>query len=210
MITTRALFPALALLAATGCAPAAATAPQSGSEPPAGTVFAVSHGWHTGLALRADDAESLALADLTGAGYVEFGWGDRAFYQADNPTLSMALRPLLWPTEAVLHVVALPGPPAQVLAGTEVVELAVTRAELGRLVEFVVMAFARDAAGHPIALGAGLYGRSRFYLAAERYHALRTCNTWTARALEAAGCPSPGGPALTASGVMRQARACAR
>jgi hypothetical protein len=93
-----------------------------------------------------EDVASLSLADLAGARYVEFGWGDRAFYQAASPTLSMALRPMLWSTEAVLHVVALPGPPAQVLAGADVVELAVTRTQLARLVAFVEMAFARQPA----------------------------------------------------------------
>lgn len=68
-------------------------------------------------------------------------------------------------------------------------------------------AHAREGAQPAAPLGPGLYGDSRFYPARERFHLFNTCNVWTARALRAAGLPFA--PAVTAEGVMAQARALA-
>ena len=55
-------------------------------------------------------------------------------------------------------------------------------------------------------LGPGQAPVSRFYPARERYYLWRTCNTWTARALRAAGVPITPLYAITAGNVMYQAR----
>jgi uncharacterized protein DUF2459 len=53
-------------------------------------------------------------------------------------------------------------------------------------------------------LGPGLYGDSRFYPAHGQFHLFNTCNTWAARALQAAGYPmsSP----IIAGALLSQAR----
>ena len=40
--------------------------------------------------------------------YIEFGWGDKDFYQAKEITAGLALKAMLWPTESVIHAVAVP------------------------------------------------------------------------------------------------------
>ena len=89
----------------------------------------------------------------------------------------------------------------------EIFEIAVSGRGFDRLVTFIQEAHARDEAGRAIPLGPGQYGNSRFYLAREKYFLLKTCNTWTARALRAAGAPITPLYALTAGNVMSQARA---
>ena len=54
-------------------------------------------------------------------------------------------------------------------------------------------------------LGPGLYGKSRFYLSRETYHAFNTCNVWTARVLRDAGCPITPATTLTVDSLMVKA-----
>jgi hypothetical protein len=56
------------------------------------------------------------------------------------------------------------------------------------------------------ALGPGLYGDSRFYPSREKFYLLKTCNTWTARLLQAAGYPVGPASALTVGTFMKQLR----
>ncbi|MDP2702217.1 MAG: DUF2459 domain-containing protein, partial [Candidatus Rokubacteria bacterium] len=55
-------------------------------------------------------------------------------------------------------------------------------------------------------VGRGQYANSRFYVAREKYFLLKTCNTWTARALRSAGLPITSLYAATAGSVMHQTR----
>ena len=118
----------------------------------------VNHGWHTGLVIRRADIlegiwpEQHHYAD---AEYVEVGWGDRDFYQAEQVSLGAALKAGLWPTESVLHVVGVTAPPAHYFAGSALVEIPVSDGELRELSAFVHDAYARDASGRAIRLGPG-------------------------------------------------------
>ena len=87
------------------------------------------------------------------------------------------------------------------------VALPVSDAGMERLVAYVAASFARDAAGDAIDLGRSLYGAGRFYASRERFHLFKTCNVWTAWALQAAGLPI--GTALTAGAIMQDARGLA-
>ena len=173
------------------------------------SVYVMSHGWHTGIAVRRQDIpEGLwpEQYDFADAEYVEVGWGDREFYMTPEATSGQALRAVVWPTSSVLHVVAFSGRVGRFFPRSEILEIAVSSRGFDRLVTFIQDAHARDEAGRAIPLGPGQYGNSRFYLAREKYFLLKTCNTWTARALRAAGAPITPLYALTAGNVMSQAR----
>ena len=43
--------------------------------------------------------------------YLEFGWGDKGFYQANEITSGITFKAVFWPTESVVHVVAVPKEP---------------------------------------------------------------------------------------------------
>lgn len=144
--------------------------------------------------------------DFPGAGYLEVGWGDRAFYQAPRGTLWLGLKAVFWATDSVLHVAAFNVPPTVYFAGREVAEVELSPRGFRALVAFIADAHARTGEGRAIGLGPGKYGPSRFYLGREPYM-LTTCNVWTARALRAGGFPITPFWALTAANVMVQVEA---
>jgi uncharacterized protein (TIGR02117 family) len=153
-------------------------------------IHVVSHGWHAGIVVRAADVPAdawLARREFADAEYLEVGWGDRAYYQATDPSLWLGLRALLWPNPGVLHIVAFSGAPEREFPAAEIVALQITSQGLARLVDAVAASHDRDADGRPIAFGPGLYGRSRFYASRDRFHLFATCNLWTAALLREAG-----------------------
>lgn len=192
---------------ACGCAgPVADLYPPTAGER-AIAIWVVKHGWHTGLVVPVEAVPSQIWPerdDFPGSRYLEVGWGDREFYQAQDPTSGLAVRAALWPTPSVLHVVAFAEPPARLFPSAEIVELHLSPRGFEQLCAFVAHAYARDAAGQAMPLGTGLYGQSRFYLGREPYY-LTTCNVWTARALRSAGLPISPIYALTAGNVIFQA-----
>ena len=144
--------------------------------------------------------------DVRGGEYVEIGWGDERFYQAQTVTAGLALRAILWPTSSVLHVVAFQGPPQRYFSQSKVVELSVTQAGYRDLLAFVARSFTRTSDNALIRLGPGLYGDSWFYHAEGVFHAFNTCNTWVAEAIEKTGYPISSRTTLTAQDVLSQLR----
>ncbi|MDZ7736609.1 MAG: DUF2459 domain-containing protein [Gammaproteobacteria bacterium] len=170
-------------------------------------VYVVSHGWHTGIVIAGRDlGPELAFLDghFDTARWYEIGWGDKQFYQAGEVTAALALRAGLLPTEAVLHVTALPERPDAYFTRNRVIELRIDAASLARLTTAVADYFKYDDNGEPITSGKGLYGQSLFFDATGRFHALNTCNTWTARILSLAGVPIRTFMTVRAGSVMEQ------
>jgi len=203
------LLAGLAACAATPMAPAA----QAEAPPTARTLHVVGHGWHTGIVLRAADVPAdawPARADFPDAQYLEIGWGDRDYYQATDPGAWLALKAAFWPAPGVLHVVAFDGAVERYFGAAEVIELDVSEAGLQRLIKHLRASHELDAAGRPVVLGLGLYGRSRFYASRERFHLFKTCNVWVATALREAGLPLTPTLTVSADALMARLRALGR
>ncbi|MCK9994254.1 MAG: hypothetical protein Dbin4_02774 [Alphaproteobacteria bacterium] len=174
------------------------------------TLYVVSHGWHTGLAIRRGDIPDGVWPEHAQAPpgeYLEVGWGEREFYQTRDPSLLQALRAALWPSPGVLHLAGFNGPVAERFPYSEVLAIEADAAAMARVARYISDAYERDQAGNVKRMGRGLYGDSRFFAARENFHLLRTCNVWTARALRLAGCPA--GAGVTAENVMAAAAKCA-
>ena len=175
----------------------AAPLPASETEARDQAVYVVSNGWHTAIVvptLRASEVLPEA-GDFPEAAYLEFGWGDRVYYRTKDPGLAIALEAALTPTPAVMHVTGRPRPPMQIPDGDEVVSLALTKSGLRGLIEAIAGDFIRRQGNRAAPLSPGLNPNSRFYEAEGSFHLFNTCNTWTARMLQA------GGVALSPSGV---------
>jgi uncharacterized protein (TIGR02117 family) len=202
-----------AALLATAClGPVGDPAPPRSGEAVA-VVQVVGHGWHSGLVLPRDQIPIAAWpehARLAPARFLEVGWGDRAFYQAPDAGVGLALRAAFASEGSVLHVAALERPASDVFPAAEIVTIELSPRGVEALARFVSAAYARDGSGEPIDLGPGVYPASRFYAATGRYSLVRTCNNWIAEALRAAGCPITPGWAITTGRLLAQARACAR
>lgn len=199
----------LALLP-TACAAAPPAPPPGQTDLGAKTViFVTSNGWHSGIVVaKADLPPGLIpeTADFPEARFFAFGWGDAVFYPAQQVTLGMTLRAALVPTPAVVHVAGLKAAPARASPEAEVVSLPIDDENLGRLVAFIDASLERAGAARAAATGPGLTATSRFYPAKGRFHLFNTCNTWTARALAAAGFDISASGASRAEALMRQVR----
>lgn len=169
----------------------------------------VNHGWHTGIIVNRRDLTQAvpSLEDDFGSGeYLEIGWGDERFYQAQTPTLGLALRAIFWPTPTVLHIAAVPDRPRRYFSQSEVVEVSVPQTGYEKLLAFVAGSFGRTDDHGVIKLGPGLYGNSRFYRAEGVFSAFNTCNTWVAKSIETTGYPISGLSIITAAGLMSELR----
>jgi uncharacterized protein (TIGR02117 family) len=176
-------------------------------------IYVVRHGWHSGIVVPAAKVPAdawLARRQFAAAEYFEVGWGDRAYYQAVDPSPWLGLRALLWPTPGVLHIVAFSGPVEQIFGAIEILELRVSAHGLDRLVQMVRDSHELDAAGRQIAFGPGQYGTSRFYASREKFHLFKTCNVWTATLLRQAGVQVAPAQALLVGNLMAQLRPKAR
>lgn len=159
---------------------------------PSKDIYIVDHGLHSGIIIEKSDLPCTSLPekdDFPRARYLEFGWGDQAFYQAKKPTLMLALRALFTPTLSVLYVVGIPAPPEQYYRGSDVMTLQFSKAEFDNLVRYISDSFERDEYGRSSVVSDGPHSGSRFYLATGKYHAFNTCNTWTENAIRSANMP---------------------
>ena len=173
------------------------------------TIFVTSNGWHSSIVLARADLPPGRLpeaADFPRARFLEFGWGDAEYYPAKQTTIAMTLRAALIPTPAVVHVAGLAVAPARRYPKAEVVPLSIDAAGLGRLVDFIDATFDRGGRTRAASTGPGLYPTSRFYPATGRFHLFNTCNTWTARALAAAGFGVAEAGTSSAENLMSQVR----
>ncbi len=92
------------------------------------------------------------------------------------------------------------------LSDTDFVEIKLTDDQFRNMCQFVSDTLARDEAGASIPLGPGIYGESTFYRAQGSYYFPKTCNVWTAKALQQAGLPVTPQLVLTADHLLSQTR----
>jgi uncharacterized protein (TIGR02117 family) len=202
-----------AFLSAVACQSPTAIAPPAPEPPlPAGfvAVHIASNGWHSGIIVPRSALSAGAVPeaeDFPEAPYLEFGWGDAEYFPAPRPTFGMALGAAFVPGPAVVHLVGLPAHPRQAFPTAEVVTLALSPEASRKLVGYLDATFDRKGAGRAPVRAPGLYSFSRFYPATGEFHMFNTCNTWTARGLEAAGLPVEASGTYTAESLMSQVRA---
>jgi len=167
-------------------------------------IYIVNHGWHTGIILPAgsifDQVPELQTR-FKDADYLEFGWGDKGFYQADEITFNLTVQALFWPTESVVHVVGLTQDIHSYFSNTQM--LCVSEGELAALCQFLSGSFAHDINGNIIHEANGIYGNGQFYKGNGHYHLFNTCNKWTAKGLKSTGFDISPSVKLTAESIVR-------
>ena len=168
-------------------------------------VYVVRRGWHSGVALAAADwpqRDSPLLSAFADARYLEFGWGDADFYQADEATASMGIS-----AATVMEVVPLQAAPPPETGDFETVAVHVTIAELKAIVSSLDASFVQ-----PISPTGKTYrtagGEARFFHARGNFYLFRMCNRWTAELLQRAGCAVSPRLTLTAGQVITAAKKC--
>ena len=168
-------------------------------------IYVVSHGWHTGFVVPVQQIQN-QLPKLkerfTDTPYIEFGWGDEEFYQAEEATIGITLSAIIWPTESVIHAVAVPEKANDYFPNSDVIKLCLSSAEYSSLISFISNSFHKNKKGEILKLGTGIYGNSQFYKAVGYFSLTNTCNKWTAQGLQHAGMDISPTFILTADSVM--------
>ena len=168
-------------------------------------VYVVNHGWHTGFVVHASEIQK-EIPELKqrfgNAPYIEFGWGDKEFYQANEITPDITLKAIFLPTESVLHAVAVSSEADKYFKHSEVHKFCLEDLELKSLVDFISNSFYRDESRNILKLNHGIYGDSQFYKAKGNFHIFNTCNKWTAKGLESTGMKISTTFKLTAGSIM--------
>lgn len=159
------------------------------------TIYVTTNGYHTGLILPTvaaghDWSLTARPTDLpnpedSGA-WLLFGWGDRQFY-LETPTWaefkpSTGVAAIIGSGGSLIHVDHLYRPDE----AYDPRPIRLTRAEYLRLVAFIRGTFAESHEPYPRAIK-GYGTRDVFFPAQGRYSLFKTCNSWTADALRAAG-----------------------
>jgi uncharacterized protein (TIGR02117 family) len=176
-------------------------------------IYVVRRGLHTGIAIPAarwPDRKWPVRAEFPDARYLEFGWGDAAYYQAETKTSGMTVAAVFWPTSSVVEVLGLTDVSLQLSSGYEAVELHVSEQQLDALVASIGESFSGTGVTPTGTVLTAPQGRSRFYFARGKFHFFRMCNWWTARRLEAIGCPIGHVPVVTPTRALHEARRCER
>jgi len=168
-------------------------------------IYVVSHDWHTGFVVPAQQiqAQLPRLKERFGdTPYIEFGWGDKEFYQAEKATIGTTLSAIIWPTESVIHAVAVPEKANEYFLNSRVIKLCLSSAEYSSLISFISNSFHKNKKGEILELQSGIYGDSQFYKAVGNFSLINTCNKWTARGLQSAGMDISTTFKLTADSIM--------
>jgi len=168
-------------------------------------IYVVSHDWHTGFVIPSNKIQHLlpALAKRFGnTDLLEFGWGDKGFYQSGEMTTSLIFSAILWPTETVVHVVAISGNSHRFFSGSEIEPVYLGNEEYDSFLKYISNSFRRNEEKEIIELEKGLYGDSQFYAGEGDYFLMNTCNKWTAKGLKSAGMDIGTTFTLTADSVM--------
>lgn len=180
---------AIALLWLSGTCSAQPAMPSPATDAGASSiVYIARRGWHIDIGLAVSDLTPPldAVADnFVGVRYIFFGFADKHYLSAKNhnaPTLLAAL----WPGGAVILVTALSGSPDEGFGESNVIPLTLRADQMRALRTFLWNSLV--ATGQKLSVyREGPYEGSAYYLGRAKYSAFRTCNTWAAQALRAAG-----------------------
>ena len=168
-------------------------------------IFVVSNGWHTGIVIPSDEILKIipALAErFKDSPYLEFGWGDKGFYQSNDFSLGIALKAIFWPTDSVIHAVAVPRDVEKYFSNSDIERICLSNSRFSELINFISNSFFIDKVGNLEKLNKGLYGNSQFYRSVLDFHLMNTCNTWTANGLKSVGLEIFPKNKITADSVM--------
>jgi len=192
----------------TACSPPAWKFPPQSSTDEI-SIYVISHGWHTGIAIPNQNSNNNVLLNkldkhFKTKGFYEIGWGDAGFYQADEITSNLTLRAIFWPTKAIMHVVSLNDNPDIIFKESEIIELKISHESFANLTEFIMSSFSKNSQNDIVEIGKGIYGESLFFKGKGKYYLTNTCNSWTTNALYHAGAPIRTFLTLTADSAINQ------
>ena len=152
------------------------------------TIYVARRGWHIDIGMAAADLApplDQVVSNLPGARYVFFGFADKHYLLAAHRNAPVLLS-ALWPGASIVLATGLPNTPAQAFGEKHVISLSVQAGQMRDLQSFIWRSLRTQDEILKV-YQQGPYDGSVYFLAVPKYSALRTCNTWGAEALRAAG-----------------------
>jgi hypothetical protein len=152
------------------------------------TVYVARRGWHIDIGVAAQELSpplAQAAAELPGARFVFFGFADKHYLLAENHDAPVLLS-ALFPGAGILLTTGLANSPAEAFGTAHVISLIVPQEQMRALQSFIWRSLRTQDALLKV-YREGPYEGSVYFLAAPKYSAFHTCNTWGAQALRAAG-----------------------
>lgn len=160
------------------------------------TIFVLSNGFHSDIAVPINDPRTLAKlpvraadlpGELVGAQYLIIGWGSQTAYTSllalSDLSARIIVKALLF-DRSVMHVLPLGGEPY----GDRVYRLELDADQYDRLLGFMANTFSLNQQGDAELLDGITQGFGDvFYRARPRFSAFYGCNAWTGNALREAG-----------------------
>ncbi len=171
------------------------------------SIYIVRHSWHTGIVVATKDIPKHHIPEHSIFGpvnYIEIGWGDSGFYQAQEITPYLTINALFRPSKTVMHLVAFNRPIEKYFTSAKIVKLKVTDKNFKKLISFIHKSFNREGKHQAKPFSRGRYGYSYFFKGSGSYHIFRTCNRWVAEALHKAKLPINTFHVATADSIMFQ------
>ncbi|WP_235425717.1 DUF2459 domain-containing protein [Cellvibrio mixtus] len=173
-------------------------------------IYFIYREWHTSILLPANMVRSHSKVighEAAGQQFVRIGWGDGDYFTGKSKSFGTATRALFISRYSALQVLTYTQAPFNEIPAETRVPIAITDKGLRQLIRYIDNSFVRDDKGQLIPLPAYGEGVGHFYLAEGEYGLFSNCNTWSSRALQAAGLPVRSRLQLTAQSVFEQARA---
>jgi uncharacterized protein (TIGR02117 family) len=179
------------------------------------TIYYIYRDWHTSVMLDGATYRSLSKlpaintsldTEVAPAGYVRIGWGDGDYYTGKSTSVVSATRALIASPYSAIQVIGYTADPFARIPAETRVPLKISDEAMRELVGYLDASFARGDANNLLPLQGYVENSGVFFEASERYGLFNTCNTWSSKALRAAGLPIRGAFNLTAQSVFEQAR----
>lgn len=173
------------------------------------TIYFIYREWHTSILI---DANTVALhssylrQEAAKQHYIRIGWGDGNYFTGKSKTLGSATKALFASSHSALQVIGYAQSPFSSIPPETRVPLAINDKGMRTLIRYLDKSFALDEAGQVIPLQAYVADAGNFYQASGHYSLFSNCNTWSGRALQAAGLPVRSSLQLTAQSVFEQAK----
>jgi len=143
-------------------------------------------------------------ATLSGQRYIRVGWGDGIYFTGKSKTLGAATKALFASEYSALQLIGYKTSPYLSIPKETIAPLMITEAAMGALVAYIDQSFLVNEQDELILLPAYVTDAGQFFKATQSYGLFSNCNTWSGRALQAAGIPIHSRLHLTAQSVFEQ------
>jgi len=155
------------------------------------TVYIVNNNLHTGIIIPVNSVTSgiiPALKYFQNSAYADFGWGEEVFYQNPSNSFCLGARAILLPNTSVIRVEGYKDiEDISVNWNDFTIRLELNAGQFSKLAEFLNKSFLTEPGNDLTITSKKRSGNVIFFKSVYRYYLFNTCNTWVAKALNAAG-----------------------